>query len=86
MLLLQALADRISVACTLTRGQYNRAWNEVLCTEEDEVVSIVQHNSASTTEQQFVCVCVCVCMCVCLCVSVSVCVCVFVMAVVTMVV
>ncbi|XP_076868926.1 armadillo repeat-containing protein 3 isoform X2 [Brachyhypopomus gauderio] len=31
-LLFKALADRIGVACTLVRGSYNRAWNEVLLT------------------------------------------------------
>ncbi|KAL5011438.1 hypothetical protein ScPMuIL_009989 [Solemya velum] len=29
-LLFKVLADRIAVGCTLTRGDYNRAWNEVL--------------------------------------------------------
>ena len=30
----QALADRIAVSCSLVRGDYNRAWNEVkLCDE-----------------------------------------------------
>ncbi|KAK7097085.1 armadillo repeat-containing protein 3-like isoform X2 [Littorina saxatilis] len=35
-LLFKALADRLSIGCTLTRGQYNRAWNEVLVAEENE--------------------------------------------------
>ena len=38
----QALADRIAVHCSLVRGEYNRAWNEVLLTEdcdEDSMVS-----------------------------------------------
>ncbi|XP_076467502.1 armadillo repeat-containing protein 3-like isoform X2 [Babylonia areolata] len=34
-LLFKALADRLSVSCTLTRGQYNRAWNEVMVTEQE---------------------------------------------------
>ncbi|XP_025087750.1 armadillo repeat-containing protein 3-like [Pomacea canaliculata] len=35
-LLFKALADRTSVACTLTRGNYNRVWNEVLVGETDQ--------------------------------------------------
>lgn len=27
---MQCLADRIGVSCSLVRGEYNRAWNEVL--------------------------------------------------------
>nr|KAG5705421.1 hypothetical protein BaRGS_004548 [Batillaria attramentaria] len=34
-LLFKALADRLSIGCTLTRGQYNRAWNEVMVADED---------------------------------------------------
>lgn len=30
----QALADRIAVSCSLVRGDYNRAWNEVMLCEE----------------------------------------------------
>ncbi|XP_022325530.2 armadillo repeat-containing protein 3-like isoform X1 [Crassostrea virginica] len=32
-LLFKTLADRIALPCTLTRGEYNRAWNEVMLTE-----------------------------------------------------
>ena len=33
----QALADRIALNCSLTRGEYNRGWNEVmLAADEDE--------------------------------------------------
>ncbi|XP_041923344.1 armadillo repeat-containing protein 3 [Alosa sapidissima] len=32
-LLYKVLADRIGVGCSLVRGDYNRAWNEVLITE-----------------------------------------------------
>lgn len=35
---LQALADRIALPCTLTRGEYNRAWNEVMLPETPEQV------------------------------------------------
>ncbi|ELT95018.1 hypothetical protein CAPTEDRAFT_165326 [Capitella teleta] len=35
-LLFKALADRIAVHCSLVRGEYNRAWNEVLLTEDDD--------------------------------------------------
>ncbi|KAK3599496.1 hypothetical protein CHS0354_006630 [Potamilus streckersoni] len=34
-LLFKTLADKIAVSCTLTRGEYNRAWNEVMLPEED---------------------------------------------------
>eukprot|EP00794_Sanderia_malayensis_P004774 gene4774-5401_t len=35
-LLFKALADRIGVSCSLTRGDYGRAWNEVrLCDKEE---------------------------------------------------
>lgn len=34
----QALADRIALPCTLTRGEYNRAWNEVMLPETPEQV------------------------------------------------
>ncbi|XP_076446526.1 armadillo repeat-containing protein 3-like isoform X2 [Babylonia areolata] len=34
-LLFKALADRLSIGCTLTRGQYNRAWNEVMISEDE---------------------------------------------------
>ena len=30
----QALADRIAVSCTLVRGEYNRAWNEVMLQDD----------------------------------------------------
>ncbi|KAJ7393398.1 Armadillo repeat-containing protein 3 [Desmophyllum pertusum] len=33
-LLFKALADRIAVSCSLVRGEYNRAWNEVMLCEE----------------------------------------------------
>lgn len=36
----QALADRIALPCTLTRGEYNRAWNEVMLPETPEQVMI----------------------------------------------
>ncbi|XP_067661533.1 armadillo repeat-containing protein 3-like [Haliotis asinina] len=36
-LLFKTLADRIAVGCSLTRGEYNRAWNEVMLPQEDEV-------------------------------------------------
>ncbi|KAH9523148.1 Armadillo repeat-containing protein 3 [Bulinus truncatus] len=35
-LLFKTLADRIALPCSLTRGEYNRAWNEVLLPDEDE--------------------------------------------------
>ncbi|ESP02130.1 hypothetical protein LOTGIDRAFT_111572, partial [Lottia gigantea] len=35
-LLFKALADRIAVSCTLVRGQYNRAWNEVMLYDEHD--------------------------------------------------
>ncbi|XP_071838441.1 armadillo repeat-containing protein 3-like [Apostichopus japonicus] len=35
-LLYKVLADRIGLACTLVRGEYNRAWNEVLLTDDDD--------------------------------------------------
>ncbi|XP_066278896.1 armadillo repeat-containing protein 3-like isoform X1 [Branchiostoma lanceolatum] len=34
-LLFKALADRIAVPCSLVRGEYNRAWNEVVLTVDD---------------------------------------------------
>ncbi|XP_060595382.1 armadillo repeat-containing protein 3-like isoform X3 [Ruditapes philippinarum] len=34
-LLFKTLADKIAVSCSLMRGEYNRAWNEVLLPEED---------------------------------------------------
>ncbi|KAL3878968.1 hypothetical protein ACJMK2_031290 [Sinanodonta woodiana] len=34
-LLFKTLADKIAVSCTLTRGEYNRAWNEVMLPDED---------------------------------------------------
>jgi len=33
-LLFKALADRIAVSCSLVRGEYNRAWNEVMLCED----------------------------------------------------
>lgn len=52
----QALADRIALPCTLTRGEYNRAWNEVMLPETPEQVmrnltiffSEVAHSSAKS--------------------------------------
>ena len=38
ILTLQTLADRIALPCTLTRGEYNRAWNEVMLTETTQQV------------------------------------------------
>jgi len=35
-LLFKALADRIAVHCSLVRGEYNRAWNEVMLTDDDD--------------------------------------------------
>ncbi|XP_062608563.1 armadillo repeat-containing protein 3-like isoform X1 [Saccostrea cucullata] len=35
-LLFKALADRIALPCSLTRGDYNRAWNEVMLPETQE--------------------------------------------------
>ena len=35
----QVLADKIAVGCTLTRGEYNRAWNEVMLPDCDDTVS-----------------------------------------------
>ncbi|CAL1539085.1 unnamed protein product [Lymnaea stagnalis] len=35
-LLFKTLADRIAIPCSLTRGEYNRAWNEVLLPDVDE--------------------------------------------------
>lgn len=34
-LLFKTLADKIAVSCSLVRGEYNRAWNEVLLPEDD---------------------------------------------------
>lgn len=34
-LLFKTLADKIAVGCSLTRGEYNRAWNEVLLPDQD---------------------------------------------------
>ncbi|XP_052795764.1 armadillo repeat-containing protein 3-like isoform X3 [Mya arenaria] len=34
-LLFKTLADKIAVSCSLVRGEYNRAWNEVLLPEEE---------------------------------------------------
>nr|XP_054771281.1 armadillo repeat-containing protein 3-like [Lytechinus pictus] len=36
-LLFKALADRIGVSCSLVRGNYNRAWNEVTLTDEEDL-------------------------------------------------
>ena len=36
----QTLADKIAVSCSLVRGEYNRAWNEVLLPDQDYTVSI----------------------------------------------
>jgi len=38
--LLQTLADKIAVSCSLVRGEYNRAWNEVLLPEDDYTVIV----------------------------------------------
>lgn len=35
-LLFKVLADRIGLSCTLTRGEYNRAWNEILLTDDND--------------------------------------------------
>ncbi|CAL8292925.1 unnamed protein product [Lota lota] len=35
-LLFKCLADRVGVSCTLVRGEYNRAWNEVLLPGETQ--------------------------------------------------
>ncbi|XP_038051297.1 armadillo repeat-containing protein 3-like [Patiria miniata] len=35
-LLFKTLCDRIGVACSLVRGDYNRAWNEVVLIDEDD--------------------------------------------------
>ncbi|XP_031563754.1 armadillo repeat-containing protein 3-like [Actinia tenebrosa] len=35
-LLFKALADRIAVSCSLIRGEYNRAWNEVMLCEDSK--------------------------------------------------
>ncbi|XP_050417691.1 armadillo repeat-containing protein 3 [Patella vulgata] len=35
-LLFKVLADRIALSCTLVRGQYNRAWNEVMLYDIDD--------------------------------------------------
>ncbi|XP_059157772.1 armadillo repeat-containing protein 3-like [Physella acuta] len=35
-LLFKTLADRIALPCSLTRGEYNRAWNDVLLPDDDE--------------------------------------------------
>jgi hypothetical protein len=40
LLYLQVLGDRIAVHSSLVRGEYNRAWNEVLISDEDDAVSI----------------------------------------------
>lgn len=34
----QVLADRIAVGCTLNRGEYNLAWNEVMLPDCDDTV------------------------------------------------
>ncbi|XP_033118258.1 armadillo repeat-containing protein 3-like isoform X2 [Anneissia japonica] len=39
-LLFKALADRIGVASTLTRGDYNRAWNVVMLVDDESVEGI----------------------------------------------
>ena len=44
----QALAGRIAVSCTLVRGVYNRAWNEVMLCDEAKVrVALVDFSSAN---------------------------------------
>lgn len=40
-LLFKALADRIALHCSLVRGEYNRAWNEVLLTADSDEVKPV---------------------------------------------
>lgn len=30
------MADKIGVPCTLVRGEYNRAWNEVMVSSSEE--------------------------------------------------
>ncbi|KAL8577393.1 hypothetical protein ACOMHN_060215 [Nucella lapillus] len=42
-LLFKALADRLSIGCTLTRGQYNRAWNQVMLTEEEDTPDVPKY-------------------------------------------
>ncbi|XP_071949798.1 armadillo repeat-containing protein 3-like [Antedon mediterranea] len=39
-LLFKALADRIGVACTLTRGDYNRAWNVVMLVDDHSMMGV----------------------------------------------
>ncbi|XP_041358509.1 armadillo repeat-containing protein 3-like isoform X2 [Gigantopelta aegis] len=34
-LLFKTLADRIAIGCTLTRGEYNHAWNQMMIADED---------------------------------------------------
>jgi hypothetical protein len=36
---IEVLADRIAVGCTLNRGEYNLAWNEVMLPDSDDSVS-----------------------------------------------
>lgn len=38
------LADRIAVGCTLNRGEYNLAWNEVMLPDSDDTVSYILHH------------------------------------------
>ena len=42
----QTLADKIAVSCSLVRGEYNRAWNEVLLPDQDYTVSICLYSKA----------------------------------------
>ena len=41
---IEVLADRIAVGCTLNRGEYNLAWNEVMLPDSDDTVSYILHH------------------------------------------
>ena len=40
----EVLADRIAVGCTLNRGEYSLAWNEVMLSDSDDSVSYILHH------------------------------------------
>ena len=40
----EVLADRIAVGCTLNRGEYNLACNEVMLPDSDDTVSSILHH------------------------------------------
>jgi hypothetical protein len=40
----EVLADRIAVGCTLNRGEYNLACNEVMLSDSDDSVSYILHH------------------------------------------